>query len=425
MRLFFFFWLRIKTAVYESRDESTSDNIEISETCQQQGTEITLTGTSIDVDKKIGGRRIVNFDLFMEKLKFICSHSETCSLTNLILTKEMPLGINSRLYYLCSKCKRTFVINTCDNNDETDYSIEHASVESIMSIGGGYYNLEEFLNTMGIPCMSSFMYDKIHATLEGDWFETAKLDMLDAIKIEIQYAKERGDVTSDGIPFLTVILDGAWSKRSYRVNYNALSGVAVIVGFNTKRVIWMGYRNKLCAFCIKHANDEEIPKHICSKNHSGSSTSMEADIIVEGFKCSLDLYGVIYKRFVADGDSAVFNKLTEAKIYSNVIIEKIECRNHLYRNFETKMADLVKDTKFRLEYRKIIKANSLRFRIAVKSAVAYRKVNHLLKRFLPTFYFFFLESCKRKEKSCCQINYLRFFLKFTTLIIYVCLLYTQ
>lgn len=71
----------------------------------------------------------------------------------------------------------------------------------------------------------------------------------------------------------------------------------------------------------------------------------------------------IYKRFVADGDSSVFNKLTEAKIYANVIIEKIECRNHLYRNF------------IRLEYRKVIKVNLLRFRIAVKKAVAYHKAS--------------------------------------------------
>lgn len=65
------------------------------------------------------------------------------------------------------------------------------------------------------------------------------------------------------------------------------------------------------------------------------------------FKNSIRLYGVVYKRFVADGDSSVFNKLTEAMIYPNVIIEKIECRNHLYQNFNSKVADLVKDTKFR------------------------------------------------------------------------------
>lgn len=330
---------------------------------------------SVDLDIKIGGRRIVNLDVFMEKMRKICSHSSKCSFLDLVLIKEMSLGINSRLYYICNKCKQKFVINTCEHDDETEYSVEHASVESIMAIGGGFFNLQEFLNSMGIPCMSSFAYDKIHATLCGDWFEAAKIDMLDAIKLEIQHAKEQGNITSDGIPFITVVLDGAWSKRSYRVNYNALSGVAVIVGFHTKKVIWMGYRNKHCVFCNKHVNDENIPEHLCSKNHSGSSTSMEADIIVEGFQKSIELYGVVYKRFVADGDSSVFSKLTEAKVYSNVIIEKIECRNHLYRNFDTKMADLAKDTKYRLEFRKIVKGNLLRFRMAVKKAVSFHKAS--------------------------------------------------
>lgn len=350
----------------------TSVNVEVPKTSEDKENSVT-DSKSVDTDIKIVGRRIVHFDVFMKKLKVISSHSKSCTLSNLILTKEMSLGINSRLYYTCNKCNRNFVINTCDQDDDTDYSVEHACIESIMSIGGGFYNLEEFLNSLAIPCMSTYAYDKIQTSLEGDWFATAKEDMLEAIQLEINYAKERGDVTSDGIPFITVILDGAWSKRSYRVNYNALSGVAVIVGFYTKRVIWMGYRNKHCSFCIKHGNDEKMPAHSCSKNHSSSSTSMEADIIVEGFKCSLELYGVIYKRFVADGDSSVFNKLTEAKIYDNVIIEKIECRNHLYRNYDSKMADLVKDTKYRLEYRKIVKNNILRFRFAVKKAVAHHK----------------------------------------------------
>lgn len=42
-------------------------------------------------------------------------------------------------------------------------------------------------------------------SLGGHWFQTAKQDMLDAIKWEIQYAGERGDVSSEGISFTTDI----------------------------------------------------------------------------------------------------------------------------------------------------------------------------------------------------------------------------
>lgn len=37
-------------------------------------------------------------------------------------------------------------------------------------------------------------------------------------------AIEKGHV-EDGIPFITVIVDGGWSKRSYGHAYNASSGV--------------------------------------------------------------------------------------------------------------------------------------------------------------------------------------------------------
>lgn len=49
--------------------------------------------------------------------------------------------------------------------------------------------------------------------------------MIDAGKEERDLAIQNGHVDDDGIPYITVVVDGAWSKRSYGHNYNALSGV--------------------------------------------------------------------------------------------------------------------------------------------------------------------------------------------------------
>lgn len=46
-----------------------------------------------------------------------------------------------------------------------------------------------------------------------------------AAKEEAKLAIERGDINENGIPLITVVADGAWSKRSYKSNYNALCGV--------------------------------------------------------------------------------------------------------------------------------------------------------------------------------------------------------
>lgn len=49
--------------------------------------------------------------------------------------------------------------------------------------------------------------------------------MENAAAEERKIALENGHVGSDGIPYITVLLDGGWSKRSYGHSYNAASGV--------------------------------------------------------------------------------------------------------------------------------------------------------------------------------------------------------
>jgi hypothetical protein len=44
-------------------------------------------------------------------------------------------------------------------------------------------------------------------------------------KLAIQY----GDIDIDGVPMITVVADGQWSKRSYKTKYDALSGVVNII----------------------------------------------------------------------------------------------------------------------------------------------------------------------------------------------------
>ncbi|KAF2896350.1 hypothetical protein ILUMI_09813, partial [Ignelater luminosus] len=54
-------------------------------------------------------------------------------------------------------------------------------------------------------------------------------EMEAAAKKETEFAIENGNVDKNGVPCITVVADGCWSKRSYRTNYNALSGAGAIV----------------------------------------------------------------------------------------------------------------------------------------------------------------------------------------------------
>ena len=51
------------------------------------------------------------------------------------------------------------------------------------------------------------------------------------------------------VPSITVVVDSGWSKRSHRHSYKAKSGVAVIIGYATQKILFLVVRNKYCTVC--------------------------------------------------------------------------------------------------------------------------------------------------------------------------------
>ena len=100
--------------------------------------------------------------------------------------------------------------------------------------------------------------------------------MVEAGREEKRLAEERGDY-NDGVPAITVIVDGGWSKRSHKHSYNAKSGVAIVIGKETRKLLHVGVRNRFCTACTQGIPKE---KHTCFKNWDASSSQMETDIIV-------------------------------------------------------------------------------------------------------------------------------------------------
>ena len=93
-------------------------------------------------------------------------------------------------------------------------------------------------------------------------------------------AIERND-SFEGIPAITVSVDGGWSKRTHKHSYNAKSGVAVIIGNVTKKLLYLGVRNKYCSICAVAANKDTTPQqHNCFKNWNSSSRAMKTDMLL-------------------------------------------------------------------------------------------------------------------------------------------------
>ncbi len=163
--------------------------------------------------------------------------------------------------------------------------------------------------------------------------------MREAGKEEKRLAEEK-DSFHDGVPAICVVVDGGWSKRSHKHSYNANSGVGIIVGRATGKLLHIGVRNRFCTACSLNIPAD---KHDCFKNWNASASEMEADIIVEGFVEAERVHGIRYTQFVGDGDSSVYPTLIQQVPGWGHAIHKLECANHCCKCYRGSLEKLVQD----------------------------------------------------------------------------------
>ena len=181
-----------------------------------------------------------------------------------------------------------------------------AAVWGQMETGGGYAHLKETMSLMGVPVMTKKAFMVTESAIDQHWWQSLEESMRQAAEEEKRLAVGR-DSYHERIPCITVIVDAGWSKRSHKHSYNAKSGVGIIVGMETKKLLYVGVRNKYCSVCARaETKGREPSRHKCYKNWDGASSSMEPDIIVQGFQEAESKYGLQYLKFVGDGDSSVY-----------------------------------------------------------------------------------------------------------------------
>lgn len=214
-----------------------------------------------------------------------------------------------------------------------------AAVWGQMSTGGGYSRLHETMSVLGVPVMAPKNFINAEHNIGLWWQQQLQEIMAEAGREERQLAIERGDY-HQGIPAITVVVDGGWSKRSHRHSYNAKSGVGIIIGQATGKLLYIGVRNKYCTACTQGVPQD---KHVCFKNWSQSSSEMEPDIILEGFKQAEKVHGVRYIRFIGDGDSSVYPTLIQCVPGWGRFITKMKCANHSCKCYRSALEKLVQE----------------------------------------------------------------------------------
>lgn len=115
-----------------------------------------------------------------------------------------------------------------------------------------------------------------------------------------------------------------------------LSGVGVIVGAATNKVLDYNIMNKDCRKC-KTTN---VKKHKCQRNHAGSSKSMEAAAAVTMFKRS-EQKGLRYTTLIGDDDSTTLYHVRKNLQYQ---ITKWSDIQHTKRSLYGQLLNLKKKT---------------------------------------------------------------------------------
>lgn len=334
---------------------------------------------SIDLDCN----KIVNLEQLQNHISEITLHTAMCdkgrklALIGLppvkLITEISVDNLASVIVAQCKGCHLKFNLETSKNITMPDGTyrkeINVRAVWGTMVTGGGAASLNETLGTMNLNQIKQTTFSKIEDEI-GKWWESELENVMkDAGRQEREIAIAEGNF-HDGIPYITVVCDGGWSKRGHRHSYNALGGVAVIIGAKTGKLLHLGVRNKFCYVCTRAEGRHEQPKkHECFKNWNESSQSMESDIIVEGFLHAEKQHGLRYIKMVGDGDSAVYANIQEQVPVWGRSVKKIECANHTCKCLRSRLEQLVIDNPDYKGKNKLTKYMRIRIVSAVRCSI--------------------------------------------------------
>lgn len=327
------------------------------------------------------GRVICDIGYVITQARKLEDHNHTCNFNGrLIYKSHLTRGLVHTYTFECDKvlCSHKKTVVT----DGEQGCLNKLAVLGAMSTGNGYSQEEQKFSIMNMTYMSKNTFANSEKAA-GDGIEVYSKDTMDAaIDEEKKLAKEGCNVDRDGFYNVCAIVDGGWCKRSYGHGYNASSGVAVIIGALTKKILYIGVRNKVCLIC-RAIEDGRTPSkdHMCSKNWTGPSTAMESDIIVEGLKYLEKVHSIRCTRLIGDGDTNLMTKVQENVSFGCRIL-KIECANHAVRRYFRALERIQKNTsKFHgakgILARKILQQRMSRLILSARKAIKDNAVHNL------------------------------------------------
>jgi hypothetical protein len=254
---------------------------------------------------------------------------------------ETLIGLSSELSVKCRLCKDVRVLNSSEKVIEPSGAsfpeVNSRAVFAATSLGKSNTGLRKFFAFLNIPTPSQKMWDNHNVRIHRAVSYLAHESMMTAA-LE---AKEQA-----GSKRVTVSCDGTWQKRGFSSN----NGVATILSVDNKKVIDVAIRTTYCNICAQQKKkklpaaefDEWFAAHQtsgeCQQNHFSSSGAMETEGMVAAFRQSEDTRGLVYEKYLGDGDSKSYAAVAKADppIYrahdgSALQIDKLECCGHVQK----------------------------------------------------------------------------------------------
>lgn len=174
---------------------------------------------------KYHGRCLVDIDQFFKSIKKIFNCPFGCTFKDLEFIKELQNGFFSTLFFKCKICNLIEkVTNECQN------TLSMPINTAVVNTGQGFSQLDTTAAFLSTPSILNQTYQKIHNNVLMHTEVFAMEAMLEVGKEESEIAIKKNNVYKNGVPFITVISDGAWSKWSYKSGYNALFSVVCKLG---------------------------------------------------------------------------------------------------------------------------------------------------------------------------------------------------
>ena len=189
----------------------------------------------------LNSNRIINLGNLKHHLTTISEHAATCQSPctipeekRIVLTGETnKAGLASTLVSICTGCNKQFKFPTSTKTTGTSggqyWTCNLAAVWGQMVTGNGYAPLSDSMSVMGISTMTKAAFISAEQRIGSWWWELLQESMKIAGEEERALAIANNSY-HQGVPAITVIVDGGWCKRTHRHTYNAKSGVGIIIG---------------------------------------------------------------------------------------------------------------------------------------------------------------------------------------------------